>query len=48
METTDCQVEGVSSDDLMRVRRGSLSRIYERISSLDGELGASEAEHVLG
>jgi hypothetical protein len=41
------KVEGVSSDDLMRVWRGSLAGVDQRISSFDGELRACEAKHVL-
>lgn len=41
------QVEAVPSDDLMRVRRRVCTRCDERIRSLDSELRASKAQHVL-
>jgi hypothetical protein len=46
-EVTGSEIETVSSDDLVRVGGGPLAWVYERIGSLDGELGAGEAEHVL-
>ena len=42
-----CKIEGVSSDNLMREWRGSLTGIYQRISSLNSELRAGEPEHIL-
>jgi len=41
------EIEGVSSDDLMRVWRGSLAGVYQRIGPLNGELRAGEAQHVM-
>jgi hypothetical protein len=41
------KVEGVSSDDLMGVRRWVHPRGNERVGAFDGELRACEAEHIL-
>jgi hypothetical protein len=38
-------VEGIAANDLMHVRRGSLSRIDERIDTIDDCLRTSKSQH---
>lgn len=40
-------VEGVTSDDLMQMRGVCLSRIDDRVDTVDDQLGACETQHVL-
>jgi hypothetical protein len=42
-----CKVEGVSTDDLMRMWGRVHARCDERVGTLDGELRACESKHVL-
>lgn len=41
------KVEGVSSNDLMRMGRRSYARGNERIGTLDGKLRTAKAQHIL-
>ena len=41
------QVERVAADDLMEMGRVSLARVDEGIDTVDDELGAGKAQHVL-
>ena len=40
-----CSVEGITTDNLMQMRRGSLAGIDERIDTINGELRAAEPQH---
>lgn len=42
------RVEGITTNDVMKMRGGSISRFNDRVKPLDGQRGASEAKTCLG